>query len=64
MTKDEKAKKYDALQGTFKFTLHNYRRRKIEAEGKYVEANIIGAYNKGLADAYSQILEDINRWMS
>ncbi len=63
LTKEEKAKRFDSLQFAFEIAKDTYKRRSLEASAKYKTADIIGAYNKGLADAYAQMLEDIERWI-
>jgi len=60
LTEKEKADRYDALQTAFKYTKERYADRKSEAQKD--NSGIIGAYNKGLADAYAYMIEDIERW--
>ena len=65
LTKEEKVSRYDALQVALKCTLEGYRRRQKEHERQYNEANelgIIGAYSKGLSDAFSHVIQDLERW--
>ena len=62
LTEKEKADRYDALQTAFKYIKEIYEDRQSEAQGRYKNADLIGAYNKGLADAYSFIIQDIERW--
>jgi hypothetical protein len=67
MTNSEKAKRYDALQAAIKHADNNYRRRKVDAhnrinlntEGGY---DVISAYNKGLVDAYREIINQLIDW--
>lgn len=67
MTNSEKAKRYDALQAAIKQTDNNYRSRKVDAhnrinlnaEGGY---DPISAYNKGLVDAYREIINQLIDW--
>lgn len=63
MTRGEKANRYDALQVAFKYTKERYQDRKSESEGRYKGNDPVSAYNKGMADAYGQIIDDIERWM-
>lgn len=62
LTEKEKASRYDALQTTLHYAKERYEDRQSEAEGKYNGGDLIGAYNKGLADAYDYIIQDIERW--
>ena len=63
LTKDEKASRFDALQTAFGITKMLYTERMVSATAKYKDGSIISAYNKGLADAYEQMIEDIERWI-
>lgn len=63
LTEKEKAERFDALQGAFRITQDGYIRLKNDADVRYTEASLIGAYNKGLSDGYKRILEDIERWI-
>lgn len=65
LTQDEKASRFDSLQAAFSFTKKNYERRMNDAENKYNRSggDVIGAYNKGLADAYKDMTEDIEKWI-
>lgn len=58
-----KGRPFDALQGAFIITRVNYIRLQKDAEARYTEVSVIGAYNKGLSDGYKRILEDIERWI-
>lgn len=60
LTDKEKADRYDALQTAFKYTKERYADRRSEAQKPI--PGIIGIYNKGLADAYTYMIEDIERW--
>ena len=62
LTTREKAARYDALQVAIDFTIDTYKRRYNDAEKKYTDATIIGAYNKGMADAYKETLETLRRF--
>lgn len=65
LTTKEKADRYDALQMAIKFTLEGYRRRRDEYDRQYRKAtdvNVIGAYTKGLSDAFSHVIADLERW--
>ena len=65
MTTKEKAERYDALQVAIKLTLEVYRRRAKEHERQYYEAQafgVIGAYSKGLSDAFYSVSRDLERW--
>lgn len=66
MTNHEKAERYDALMAAIKVTLEGYRRRQRTHDRQYQEAQvlgIIGAYSKGLSDAYCHIIADLERWL-
>ena len=65
LTKSEKASRYDALQAAIKQTMRNYQSRREEAEARFAsraEVGVIGAYSKGQADAYGQMIGDLARW--
>ena len=65
LTTKEKADRYDALQMAIKITLAGYRRRRDEHDRQYKEAGelgVIGAYSKGLSDAFGHVIEDLTRW--
>lgn len=62
LTKDEKASRYDALQTAIKYTIESYKRRREDADKRYTDASVIGAYNKGLSDGFGYILNDLERW--
>lgn len=66
LTTKEKADRYDALQMAIKITLDGYRRCRDEHDRQYSEATdvgVIGAYNKGLSDAFSYAIADLERWV-
>ena len=62
LTEKEKADRYDALQVVIKHTMEMYKKRRKDADKRYREASIIGAYNKGLSDGFGYILDDLERW--
>lgn len=67
LDKLEKAKRYDALKVAFEFAKEKYQRQK-EDSGNRINLtetgayDVISAYNKGMVDAYKQILEDLTNW--
>ncbi len=63
LTEKEKADCFDALQETFKIARDFYIKLQKDADVRYTEASVIGAYNKGLSDGYKRIIEDIERWI-
>lgn len=65
LTTEEKADRYDALQMAIKITLEGYKRRQKEHDRQYKEAKdlgLIGAYSKGLSDAFCHVIDDLTRW--
>ncbi len=65
LTTKEKAERYDALQMAIKITLAGYRRRRDEYDRHYKEAVPLGIkniYSKGLSDAFSHVITDLERW--
>ena len=65
LTTEEKADRYDALQMAIKITLERYRRHRDEHDRQYREmpgVGVIGAYTKGLSDAFSHAIADLERW--
>lgn len=65
LTMEEKADRYDALQMAIKVTVEGYRRRRSEHDRQYREAQdlgLIGAYTKGLSDAFGHVIGDLERW--
>lgn len=66
MTNREKAERYDALMAAIKFKLECYRRRQRGHDRQYQVAQtlgLIGAYNKGLSDAYCHVIADLEWWL-
>ena len=59
LTEREKAARYEALQAAIDIMIDIYKRREQDAKAKYTDATIIGAYNKGLADAYKEIVKTL-----
>lgn len=66
LTKAEKAARYDALQVAIRYTAKAYLARRQENLMSYeaygADTGILGAYNKGMADAYGQMIETLERW--
>ena len=66
LTKAEKAAQYDALQVAIRYTAKAYLARRQENLKSYeaygADTGILGAYNKGMADAYGQMIETLERW--
>lgn len=65
MTNSEKANRYDALMAAIYTTKDIYTRRKEDADNRTFigeATDIIGAYNRGLSDAYKYFIEDLTRW--
>lgn len=62
LTTREKAERYDALQSAIEYTIELYKRREQDAKAKYKDATVIGAYNKGLADAYKDTIQTLRRF--
>lgn len=65
LTAKEKADRYDSLQMAIKITLEGYKRRRDEHDRQYSEGQalgLIGAYSKGLSDAFSHVIADLERW--
>jgi len=66
LTTKEKADRYDALQMAIKITMDGYRKRRDMHERQYKEPKdigILGAFNKGLSNAYSYVIGDLERWI-
>ena len=65
LTAEEKAARYDALQVAIKYTIKAYKRRRTEAMKNYQAygALNIGAYNLGMAEAFGQAVEAMERWV-
>ena len=64
LTTKEKANRYDALQAAIEDTIEIYRRRQHDAKKDYKDASIIGAYTKGLADAYEATIQTLERFIN
>ena len=66
LTKAEKTARYDALQVAIRYTLKAYKARRTECLRNYeaygADTGVLGAYNKGMADAYGQMIETLERW--
>ena len=66
LTKAEKAARYDALQVAIRYVAKQYRTRRTECLQKYeaygADTGVLGAYNKGMADAYEVMAEVLERW--
>ena len=66
LTKAEKAARYDALQVAIRYTLKAYQTRRTECLRNYeaygADTGVLGAYNKGMADTYGQMIETLERW--
>lgn len=64
LTVQEKAERYDALQTAIKYTMKDFKRRKTEGLKNYEAygALNIGAYNLGMAQAYENAVETLERW--
>ena len=67
LTKAEKAERYDALQAAIRFMAKQYRTRRTECLQRYeaygADTGVLGAYNKGMADAYEVSAEVLERWV-
>ena len=67
LTKAEKAARYDALQVAIRYTLKAYQTRRAECLRNYeaygADTGVLGAYNKGMADAYEVLAEVLERWV-
>lgn len=67
MTAREKADRYDALQVAIRYTAEAWRTRRAESLRNYeslgADLRILGAYNKGMADAYERVLATLERWL-
>jgi len=63
LTEKEKADRFDSLQVAFQHTKEMYEKRRRDADKRYHDASVIGAYNKGLSDGYGYIIDDLERWM-
>ena len=67
LTKAEKAARYDALQVAIRYMAKQYRTRRTECLQRYeaygADTGVLGAYNKGMADAYEVSVEALERWV-
>ena len=67
LTKAEKAARYDALQAAIRYMAKQYRTRRAECLQRYeaygADTGVLGAYNKGMADAYEVSAEVLERWV-
>lgn len=67
LTKAEKATRYDALQAAIRYMAKQYRTRRTECLQRYeaygADTGVLGAYNKGMADAYEVSAEVLERWV-
>ncbi len=67
LTKAEKAARYDALQVAIRYMAKQYRTRRTECLQKYeaygADTGVLGAYSKGMADAYEVSAEVLERWV-
>lgn len=48
LVEKEKADRFDFLQVAFKHTKEMYEKRRKDADQRYRDASVIGAYNKGM----------------
>ena len=66
LTNKEKAARWDALQAAIRATAKAYRTRQIECQKNYeaygADTGVLGAYNKGMADAFGQAADTLERW--
>ena len=66
LTKDEKSARYDALQTAIRYMAKQYRTSRTECLQRYesygADTGVLGAYNKGMADAYGKMIETLERW--
>lgn len=67
LTKQEKTARWDALQAAIRYVVKSYRTRRAECLQRYeaygADASVLGAYNKGMADAYEQVSATLERWL-
>lgn len=62
------ATKWDALQCAIKATIKSYERAREEYVTNYERARdadnigLLSAYDKGNADAYARVIDDLKRW--
>lgn len=68
LTAKEKAERWDALQTAIRYTAKAYRTRRDECQKNYeaygADTGVLGAYNKGMADAFGQVAEMLERWQA
>lgn len=66
LTKAEKTSRYDALMAAIRFTRETYQARRTECLRNYeaygADTSIIGAYNKGMADAFDYFIDQLRRF--
>lgn len=66
LTKAEKAARYDALQVAIRYMAKQYRTRRTECLQRYeaygADSTMLGAYNKGMADAFEVTADVLERW--
>ena len=65
LTKAEKAARYDALQAAIRYKAKQYRARRTECLQRYeiygADTGVLGAYNKGMADAFEVMADVLER---
>lgn len=68
LTNKEKAERWDILQIAIRYAAETYRTRRDECQKNYevygADTGVIGAYNKGMADAFGQVAELLERWQA
>ena len=68
LTAKEKAERWDSLQAAIRYTAKAYRTRRDECQKNYeaygADTGVLGAYNKGMADAFGQVAEMLERWQA
>lgn len=62
LSEEEMARHYEALQTAISYAIERYQDRQSAAEHNYRGGDVISAYNKGKADAFGYILDDLERW--
>ena len=63
LTEKEKADRFDSLQVALRHTKDMYEKRRKDVDKWYKNADVIGAYNKGLSDGFGYIIDDLERWI-
>lgn len=66
LTTAEKASRFDALQAAFIYTKQTYDEFANGYKKQYENGrdnDLIGAYKKGLSDAFTRMSADIERWI-